>query len=329
MRHDHLKTGNRYLVVRSTPSSEAPFKLQSEFGIEILDGDDLDTTSLLLLAKEYNPDILYLAGWRDKRLTAVGKYFKAKGKPVILGMDNQWLGTIKQRVAGIIGTSFLKQFSTHIWVPGFPQFPFAQRLGFTNSQILTNLYCSDEKLFEDINQHSFERQLLFVGRLVEHKGLLNLFTVLQELTNEGRLKVKVRLVGNGPLKSKIPQDDLIEHIPFVSPEDLPKIMKNAGFFILPSLYEAWGVVVHEAVLAGLPIVSTYETGASTAFVIPNFNGFLYNASKLEDLKNIILQIQDMSEDTYFQFSKNSKALSKKVSLDFWSANLNSVVTKLN
>ncbi|MFC3414180.1 glycosyltransferase [Algoriphagus hitonicola] len=317
------------MVVRSTPSVEAPFKLQSEPGIEILDGDDLDANSLMLLAKEYNPDIIYLAGWGDKRFTAVGKYFKAKGKPVILGMDNQWLGTIKQRVAGTFGTSFLKQFSSHIWVPGLPQFPFAQRLGFSSNQILTNLYCADEKLFEDINQNTFKRQLLFVGRLVEHKGLLNLFRVLQKLLDEGRLDLRVKLIGNGPLKSKIPQDDLIEHIPFVSPEDLPEIMKNAGFFILPSLYEAWGVVVHEAVLAGLPIVSTYETGASTAFVIPNFNGFLYNASKLKDLKSIILQIQDMSEDTYFNFSKNSKTLSKKISLDFWSANLNSVITNPN
>ena len=40
--------------------------------------------------------------------------------------------------------------------------------------------------------------------------------------------------------------------------------------MLPSLYEAWGVVVHEAALAGMPIITTQETGASSEFVIDNY-----------------------------------------------------------
>ena len=96
-------------------------------------------------------------------------------------------------------------------------------------------------------------------------------------------------------------------------------MKDAGFLILPSLYEAWGVVIHEAVIAGLPIITTHQTGAASEFVVNNENGFIYNAHNKLELKKSIFKSGKMSS--------RSKQLSNLNSLDKWSSTLNEIIEK--
>ena len=90
---------------------------------------------------------------------------------------------------------------------------------------------------------------------------------------------------------------------------------------LPSLYEAWGVVVHEAVLAGLPLIATHQTGAASEFVIHGNNGFIYDAPDKEALKKILLGIENLSEEAYLEMSQNSKQLAVRINLDTWSVTL--------
>ena len=90
---------------------------------------------------------------------------------------------------------------------------------------------------------------------------------------EKSLNFKIHIIGNGPLSLLIPKHPLIKHTKFLNPEKLQEILPNSGFFLLPSLYEAWGVVIHEAVLSGLPVISTYQTGSTSEFVVNGFNDF--------------------------------------------------------
>ena len=150
-------------------------------------------------------------------------------------------------------------------------------------------------------------------------------TVLKELISNNELNLEVHLIGNGPLAAEIPVHKNIKHTAFVNPDNLPALLENAGYFILPSLYEAWGVVVQEAVLAGLPVITTYETGAASDFVIHNFNGFVYEANDSNKLKQIIRSLDNVSIENYLEMSKNSKTMAAKINLDEWSAKLNSIV----
>jgi len=159
---------------------------------------------------------------------------------------------------------------------------------------------------------------------VDHKGVEMLFDVLNELISDNTLNFEVKIIGNGPLAAMIPKHNSIQHLSFVNPSSLPNELENAGFFILPSLYEAWGVVVHEAVLAGLPIISTYQTGAAAKFIVQGKNGFVYDAHDKVALKDILLKISYFSDQEYQAMSRKSKELSKSINLDLWSATLNSV-----
>ena len=64
----------------------------------------------------------------------------------------------------------------------------------------------------------------------------------------------------------------VEMLGFVQPDDLPAVLERAGCLVLPSRFEPWGVVVHEAAAAGLPIVCTPVCGAATRLVLDGYNG---------------------------------------------------------
>ena len=326
MRHDVQTKGNEYLIIRKAPSEEAPFSIESEMGIKVIDDDKLTFEAILILSKVYNPDLLYVAGWSDKRYLKVALYYKECNISTIVGVDNQWLGSFKQRVAAMFGAFLVKKYFTHIWVAGKPQYYFARKLGFLPKNICTGLYCADESSFNVIKQTKLNKQITFIGRLVEHKGLKVLFKVLQELIEEKELNIDVHLIGNGPLSVQIPIHERIKHTPFVNPEKLPALLENAGYFILPSLYEAWGVVIHEAVLAGLPVIATDEVGAVSDFVIHNLNGFVYEANDERKLKEIIKSLDFIKNDKYLEMSKSSKAMADKINLNLWSAKLNSMTS---
>jgi glycosyltransferase involved in cell wall biosynthesis len=110
--------------------------------------------------------------------------------------------------------------------------------------------------------------LLFVGRLVEEKGVFDLLKAINQLriTN-----YKLKIVGDGPLKNDligwIQRNGLQKKI-FVNQqkyEDMLEVYRQADIFILPSKHtktweEQYGMVLVEAMASGLPIIA-YDSGA--------------------------------------------------------------------
>lgn len=324
MKKDYELTGNNYLVFRTPPSKEAPFKIESEAGIEICDYNPKELVKIHEKISNFKPTVVYISGWSNKNYLKIAEFHKAKGLPVVTGMDNQWMGSLKQRLASILSYWLIHKYVSHIWVPGKPQYYYARKLGFKPQYILSGLYCADESLFNDIAQSEHEKQLIFVGRIVDHKGVKELFEVVEELISSNQFRLKLHIIGSGPLEHLIPKHKNIKHTPFVDPDKLPQLLINAGTFVLPSLYEAWGVVVHEAALSGLPIITTHQCGAGTDLVIDHFNGYKYDATNKEELKKILLKVTDQNSDDYFKMSANSKFLGSNINLTHWSAQMNTL-----
>jgi glycosyltransferase involved in cell wall biosynthesis len=80
------------------------------------------------------------------------------------------------------------------------------------------------------------------------------------------------MCGTGPERERIENIEGIEDRGFVQPADLPEVMAEAGVFVLPSLYEPWGVAVAEAAMAGLPVICSEACGAGVDLVQPYYTG---------------------------------------------------------
>ena len=71
---------------------------------------------------------------------------------------------------------------------------------------------------------------------------------------------------------KFKDEDKVKFLDFVPDEDLPSFYKNAACFVLPSLYEGFGVPVLEAMKYGCPVVTSNvsslpEAGGDAALYI--------------------------------------------------------------
>ncbi len=111
--------------------------------------------------------------------------------------------------------------------------------------------------------------VLFVGRLTSYKGLGFLLHAM------AKVDAHLALVGDGPerdrlaaLRHRLGLRDRVRLVGHLPDELLPAAYHAADLFVLPSHLpsEAFGLVMVEAMAAGLPVVCT-ELGTGTSFVV--------------------------------------------------------------
>jgi len=121
---------------------------------------------------------------------------------------------------------------------------------------------------------------LFCGQMIARKGvdhLLAAFAALAPRYPGIRLLLAGREAGLPTLLSAIPPviRDRIEYAGFQPPENLPALFARSDVFILPSRYDGWGVVVNQAIGAGLPLICSEAVGAAHDLIDPGVNGLLF------------------------------------------------------
>ncbi len=112
-------------------------------------------------------------------------------------------------------------------------------------------------------------ELLFVGRLEGDKGIRELLKAAEDLRIRG-LPFRLRLVGGGPLfhdlAARLKEEALgrnVELLGLVSDNaDLMRFYRSAHIFLFPSYHEGFPRVLYEAMINGLPIVTTMVGGIS-------------------------------------------------------------------
>ena len=78
-------------------------------------------------------------------------------------------------------------------------------------------------------------------------------------------KLEIRFAGHGPLEQPIREHLLPDNVELtivgaVNYGELHRIYGECGIFVLPTLADEWGIVVNEAMAAGLPIITTSDPG---------------------------------------------------------------------
>ena len=73
-----------------------------------------------------------------------------------------------------------------------------------------------------------------------------------------------------------------------APAELPGLFAEADAFVLPSRHDGWGVVINEALGAGLPIIVSDGVGAAHDLVTHGVNGLITPAGDACALRDALV-----------------------------------------
>jgi glycosyltransferase involved in cell wall biosynthesis len=136
---------------------------------------------------------------------------------------------------------------------------------------------------------------LFCGQMIARKGIDLLLEAFQRLGGGARLLLVGREAELPQLLAPLPTPvrQRITYAGFQPPEELPRFFAQADVFVLPSRYDGWGVVVNQALGAGLPIVCSDMVGAGRDLVAEEINGLLFpagdSAALAEKMQRFLVQ----------------------------------------
>jgi|LGVE01.1.fsa_nt_gb glycosyltransferase involved in cell wall biosynthesis len=171
-----------------------------------------------------------------------------------------------------------------------------------------------KKLLKMANSHfnlkEDEPVFLFVGRLIENKGIVFMAEVIRELKDKG-LDSKMVYVGTGPdediLRKKVEElsleDNIIMAGKIMDRELLASIYLRADLFLFPSIYDTDGLVRKEAGANKTPSILARGTLASN-LIVDNDTGFLADfeveafAKKVYEVMNDKELLAKVGENTY-------------------------------
>jgi len=290
-----------------------------------------DYKSLMRLYMSLKPALVLVSGRMEKSYLKVARQARRDGVIVVGTADNQYFGTIKQRLAILLAKLLYRRYFEYMLVPGLYQYEYQRRLGYERDKILFPQYCADVDLFtpskKTVGEEANRRGILFLGRLHPIKGIELLIKVHRKLYEEKTISDKLIIIGGGPLRDKLVLnhvDHLVYH-PFMEQSAIIKIMAGVKYFCLPSRAEPWGVVIHEAACAGLPIITTKGCGAASTFVKHGYNGYLFSADDEEALAFYLTKMSQKNPAQIAEMARRSLSLSRQIQPDMWADTLASLI----
>ena len=270
----------------------------------------------------FQPDVVFVSGWMLRKYYTLARRLKKTGATLIIGNDTPWYGNLRQRIGALVSPAWLRPVYDFMWVPGIYQYEFARRLGFPKERIRTGMLSADVDAFSGggevpLPPEGSVKTLLSVGSFLPNKGMHRLYAAFSKLLAGGLTGWELHLVGAGPLAGALKETAQIRISSFVQPAHMPALFKEAQAFALASEKESWGIVVHEAACAGLPLLITQNAGSTEAFVHPNYNGFLFNPSCPDSLESHMHRLLTLSPETLAQMGARSKTLSRNHTPELW------------
>ena len=151
---------------------------------------------------------------------------------------------------------------------------------------------------------------LFCGQMIARKGVDLLLAAFDRLVATGA-NVLLLWVGREADLPRFMQAvsaaarERIQYEGFQAPESLPEYFGRSDVFVLPSRHDGWGVVVNQALAAGLPVITSDAVGAGFDLVENGVNGMCVSANDVDALYRALETVAS-SPETAARWGQNSR-----------------------
>jgi glycosyltransferase involved in cell wall biosynthesis len=160
---------------------------------------------------------------------------------------------------------------------------------------------SELEIVERLAKFSLPRPyVLFVGTRQPRKNLSRLVHAFISLKKRTDLAHKLVLAGrwgwlHSSLMELMGERDVQEHVlllDYVPRTDLPYLYSGADLFILPSLYEGFGLPIIEAMACGTPVAAADNSSLTE---IVGDAGLLFDAENVSQIQDTMMRVLDSPE----------------------------------
>lgn len=203
---------------------------------------------------------------------------------------------IKQGTQFIVKSNLAKKFLVD---KGIEQFNVhTVGVGIDTQMLASNRVVCNDEIYQKMAADKDEIKILYVGRFEERRNIRFIIDVFQKVQVQND-KVKLYMIGTGEkeyvqscfsyinelgLKDKVVWQEKIEQ------KFLSGIYQMADFFMLPTEYEIFGMVLLEAMYYKTVVLTTRNGGSST-IMHSGENGFILEQNDLDAWANCILRLE--------------------------------------
>ena len=182
------------------------------------------------------------------------------------------------------------QYIDAILVKGFLGRACYEKVGFPKEKIWDWAYFTEDngELINHTNDPISEvlPSYLFVGALIERK---NIVPVLNDVVPMASGISKFTVIGVGPLEEEIKtiaqSNAKIHFLGKKSNNEVMALMSSHDYLVLPSLFDGWGAVVNEALMAGTRVIVSNKSGSAT-LLLDEKRGYVFNLKGNPGFKQI-------------------------------------------
>lgn len=195
--------------------------------------------------------------------------------------------------------SFLKKIDSYIALSNFSRDKFIE-LGLDKQRI--HLKPNLLKI-EPVENNQDGHYALFVGRLVDYKGVRTLIRAFKE-----NPFFNLKIVGDGPLNPEVSalavSNSKVEWLGQLERELVFEVIKNSSFLIFPSeCFETMGMTILEGFAFSKPVLAS-NRGAAKDLVVDGVNGILFEPGNPIDLAAKISYLFSHDQER-IEMSKNA------------------------
>ena len=258
------------------------------------------------------PDAVMLGGWNQPAFWEALARCRARGIPAILWTESTHMDWRSGRLDA--PKRLLLRAPRAFVVPGSAARDYLRALGVGDDRIFVAPNAVDARVFGTATRTRTDGpvRVLAVGRLAPEKGIDTLLRATRDLP------VEVVLAGTGPEEQRLRAfaGDNVTFLGHVGRDGLAAVYADADVLAMPSRSDPWGMVLNEASLAGLPLVSTTAAGASWELIEDGVNGFRVPPDDVGALRDAIARLAG-DEDFRRAAGERSREIAARFTPDAW------------
>jgi glycosyltransferase involved in cell wall biosynthesis len=297
---------SRMVFLEENLTQDWGIKTQDDADVELLRGGRISKlTRLLQLIGKRDVELVHLAGWGHPLLLAAMVAAWLRRIPVTMESDTPlpvglpfWKRAVKRLLYPMLfklpsrflpGGSRQAAYLRHYGVAG-EKISIAQ-MTVDVAVIMRHTDGIDRaqraKIRRDLGLPDDATVFLYVGRMEPHKGLQALIEAVGRLPQDVRSPAVLLLVGDGSmsemLRRAVKANPRIRWPARLSGTALLDTYAAADVFVLASRFEPWGLVVNEAMAAGLPVIATDRVGCVDDLILLGETGLVVPAESPDAL----------------------------------------------